>query len=681
MIKLKQLLVSAFISFFLFSCTYPVYNPRPYTIYKEPEVVSVEKDATNEPGVASTEEGIAPEAEAPLIEEVPVKELGESKAVEPAEENGKKNNEQENMDQAISLLSQSQNLWEKGDLDSALELLDEAYSLILEADGDPDISWQKDDLRVMIAKRIIEIYTSRSAVATGYQSEIPFVMNDDVEKQIRLFQRGDRNHLISSYKRSGKYRPMIVEQLREAGLPEELSWLPIVESGFKIQALSRARALGLWQFIPSTGYKFGLKRDHYVDERMNVEKSTEAAIAYLKELHGIFGDWLTVLAAYNCGEGRVLRTISRQHMNYLDNFWDLYRQLPYETASYVPRYLATLHILKDPAKYGIDLGDGLEKPIPFETVTTKKCMRLDTIAGNLKVSKDTLYSLNPELRYKTTPDRDYELKIPAGTGGVFAQIVDKVPKAARPGGPVYVRHKVKEGEALSVIARKYKTSVKAIVSANNLSSQHKIRAGKWLKIPTRSYKYAEPEEYASTTPVLKKGETITYRVKAGDSLWLLARHYGTTVSKIKSINGLGSNNLKIGQVLKIGEEAATATVAKKSIAGGKALTYRVKEGDSLWLIARRYDTTVSKIKSINGLKSNSLRIGQVLTIGGSAAATATTVSKKTAVPSDKTTYTVREGDSPYLIAKKNGIKLDDLLKRNNMTKKSLIHPGQVIILK
>ena len=614
MIKLKQLIVSALISLFLCSCTYPVYNPKPYVIYKDKEVVSVGKKAVSGPEI-ETEGAITPDADFSVIGEAPVKELAD-KAVEPAEENGKKNNEQENMDQAISLLSQSQNLWEKGDLESALELLDEAYSLILDADGDPDISWQKDDIRVMIAKRIIEIYTSRSAVATGHQSEIPFVMNEDVQKQIRLFQRGDRNHLISSFRRSGKYRPMIVEQLREAGIPEELSWLPIVESGFKVNALSRARALGLWQFIPSTGYKFGLKRDLYVDERMNVEKSTEAAIAYLKELHGIFGDWLTVLAAYNCGEGRVLRTISRQHMNYLDNFWDLYRQLPYETASYVPRYLATLHILKDPAKYGINLGDGLEKPIPFETAQTNKCMRLDTIAKNLKVSKNTLYSLNPELRYKTTPDRDYELKIPEGTGEAFAQIVDKVPKAARPGGPVYVRHKVKEGEALSVIARKYKTSVKAIVAANRLSSKHKIRAGKWLKIPTRSYKYSAPKEYTSAKPVLKKGETITYRVKSGDSLWLLARRYGTTVSKIKRINGLSRNNLKIGQVLKIGEEAATKTVAKKR-----------------------------------------------------------------AAPSGSKTYTVRKGDSPYWIARRNKIKLAELLKMNNLTKKSFIHPGQTLILK
>jgi membrane-bound lytic murein transglycosylase D len=133
---------------------------------------------------------------------------------------------------------------------------------------------------------------------------------------------------------------MILEKLEAAGLPAELSWLPLIESGFKVKALSRARALGLWQFIPSTGYKFGLKRDQYIDERIDFEKSSDAAIAYLKELHNIFGDWSTVLAAYNCGEGRVLRVIRTQNINYLDDFWDLFGRLPFETARYVPRFLA-----------------------------------------------------------------------------------------------------------------------------------------------------------------------------------------------------------------------------------------------------------------------------------------------------------------------------------------------------
>ena len=146
---------------------------------------------------------------------------------------------------------------------------------------------------------------------------------------------------------------------RKRVCPKSCRGFPLIESGYKVKALSKARALGLWQFIPSTGYKFGLKRDQYIDERIDPIKSTDAAIAYLKELHNIFGDWATVLAAYNCGENRVLRVIRSQNINYLDNFWDLYERLPRETARYVPRFLATLHIMNDLAQYGLDnVGSG-----------------------------------------------------------------------------------------------------------------------------------------------------------------------------------------------------------------------------------------------------------------------------------------------------------------------------------
>ena len=258
------------------------------------------------------------------------------------------------MEEALILLNESRAYWIKGDLENALDLLDQAYALLLDTNGDPDISRQKDDLRLLISKQLLAIYSSKHTTTSGKRSEIPHTINADVEKEIRLFQTIEKEFFIQSYRRSSFYRPIILRELKKAGLPEELSWLPLVESGFKAHALSRARALGLWQFIPSTGYKYGLSRDEWIDERLDLEKSTRAAIDYLKELHGMFGDWLTVLAAYNCGEGRVLKVISRQHINYFDRFWDLYHQLPYETARYVPRFLATLHIIRDPKKYGID---------------------------------------------------------------------------------------------------------------------------------------------------------------------------------------------------------------------------------------------------------------------------------------------------------------------------------------
>ncbi|MBN2568267.1 MAG: LysM peptidoglycan-binding domain-containing protein [Deltaproteobacteria bacterium] len=579
-----------------------------------------------------------------------------------------KNQDQEKTDAALELLSQSQNLWEKGDLDASLALLDDAYYLIIELDGDPNISWQKDDLRFLIAKRILEIYTARSNVATGHQSEVPLVMNNDVQKEIKLFQTSEKNFFIRSYKRSGLYRPMILEKLKEAGLPEELSWLPLVESGFKIIALSRARALGLWQFIPSTGYKFGLKRDDWIDERMDAEKSTDAAIAYLKELHEIFGDWYTVLASYNCGEGRVLRVISRQHMNYLDNFWDLYRQLPSETARYVPRFIATLHIIKDPEKYGIDLGDSLDEPIPYETVTVKKSMQLKDIAQNLGVPENTINAINSELRHKITPDGEYVLKIPLGMAEKFALVADKIPRARKP-GPTYVRHKVRSGESLSVIANRYKTSINAIVAANNLRSQHSIRIGTWLKIPSRGY-VASGSTDTSGKPSTDqkeaaKGEIIKYRVKRGDSLWLLAKRYDTTVSEIKRLSGLSRSSLYVGQIITIRNGSdATATTSTK--------TYTVKKGDSLSVIAERHRISLAELLRLNNFNIKTILYpGQTISVRNGSDATATTSTN---------TYTVKRGDSLSVIAERHRISLAELLRLNNFNTKTTLYPGQTIVV-
>jgi len=303
------------------------------------------------------------------------------------------------MEKALELLETADKLSKNGDFEKTLDTLDEAYSLLIDVNGDTAIAQEKDDLRLLISKRILAVYSSKQMVIKGKNSEIPLVMNADIEKEICLFQGPERENFIAAYQRSGLYRPVIVKALRKAGIPEEFFWLPLVESFFKINAYSRARALGLWQFIPSTGYKFGLSRDEWIDERMDVHKSTQAAIAYLKELHNMFGDWLTVLAAYNCGEGRVLRVISRQKIDYLDGFWDLYRQLPNETARYVPRLLATLHIVKDPQKYGFNL-DNTEKPINFETVKVNKIMKLKDIAEKTGVSEEELCLLNSELRQR-----------------------------------------------------------------------------------------------------------------------------------------------------------------------------------------------------------------------------------------------------------------------------------------
>jgi membrane-bound lytic murein transglycosylase D len=401
-----------------------------------------------------------------------------------AAEKEEENSDQSRLYDAIDFCQKSQELWKQGNLEKAKRFLDQAYQSILDikSNGDPEIIQQIDDLRFLIAKRVLEIYASRFNGVKGNHNEIPLTMNDHVQAEIKRFQAKEREFFLESYVRSGRYRPLIVEKLEEAGLPLDLSWLPLIESGFKVRALSRSRALGLWQFIPSTGYKFGLKRNQWIDERMDVEKATNAAIVYLKELHEIFGDWTTVLAAYNCGEGTVLRVIRRQKINYLDNFWDLYEKLPRETARYVPRYMAVLHIIKDPRAYGFEL-NGLEAPVFYEEAHIDKPVLLKDVAGAIGVPECMLIELNPELRYKATP-KDYSLRVPPDRAQLLLAKLDNISRYTPP-KKQYVVHRVRRGETLSHIARRYRVSVRAIANANGIVQKDFIRTGQNLKIPVR----------------------------------------------------------------------------------------------------------------------------------------------------------------------------------------------------
>jgi len=544
------------------------------------------------------------------------------------------------MEEALLLLDESHKYWVNGELEDALEMLDQAYALLIDTNGNADITRQKDDLRLMISKRILAIYNSLPSVAKGKRGEIPIITNADVEKEIRQFQTVERDFFISSYQRSMIYRPVILRELRKAGLPEELSWLPLVESGFKISALSSARALGLWQFIPSTGYKYGLNRDEWADERMDVEKSTHAAIDYFKDLHAMFGDWLTVLAGYNCGEGRVMRTIASQHINYLDRFWDLYQRLPYETARYVPRFLATLLMVRDPQKYGMDLGSGAPKTdiLSYEVAEINRCMRLQDIAQKLETSEETLYILNAELRHRMTPDRLYKLKVPIEKAEPLLKMVAEIPQVDRPRASfqavrgVFIKHKVRQGETLDSIAQKYKTSVGAIRSANHLSKKRLV-AGQRLNVPIRSSKASGPAEKAT-----QSGKVVRYQVQKGDTLASLSRKFHISVAEIRQINHLENDTLRIGQALRFAKENEVETQGQEQ---------------------KKEETPEKKGKVKPGTKP------------ASGNASESTVPKK---------YTVKKGDSLNRIARENVMTLDKLRNLNRMVKKDNIHPGQVILI-
>ena len=518
-------------------------------------------------------------------------------------------NSQAIVNKALSYCKQSQTCWQKKELEEGLAALDHAYSLILQLDDedDPGLAKRKEDLRYVISKRILEIYASRNTVAKGQHRAIPVVMNRHVQREIDYLMEGD--FFKNAYARSGRYRAHISEELTKAGLPAELSWLPLIESGYKVRALSTARALGLWQFIPSTGYRFGLNRDRYIDERMDPYKSTQAAIAYLKALHEMFGDWSTVLAAYNCGEGRVLNVIRAQQINYLDNFWDLYEQLPNETASYVPRFLATLHIVNNPKKYGIDKIKP-QDPIVFETVTVSKQVSLKEVSMHIGIPNEVLRELNPELRQGILPNTAYDVKVPPEKKQVLLSRLDEIPAAQLPSSvkpparkkksapTAIVYHRVKRGDTLTGIARTYRTSVRTIKRANKLKGSNTITLGKVLKIPGGKAPAPAERKVAAKRPQ----KSITYIVKKGDTLWNIAQRHGTSTQKIMKANRMRNKNVLIGQSLKIPDDGAGGT---KIAATDTVKTYRVKTGDAPLDIAKRHKMTLKRFLHVNNLTHDS----------------------------------------------------------------------------
>lgn len=488
---------------------------------------------------------------------------------------------------SLQAFESAQVFWQQGDFEDAFAALDEAYELMAQAPingDDPLLAQQKEDLRHLISRRVVEIYASRQTAAGDPNGEIRLEINEDVEREIKSFQTAERDELMEGYRRSGLYRPMILEELRKAGLPEQLSWMPMVESWFKVRALSRARALGMWQFISSTGYRYGLERTWWIDERMDPEKSTRAAIAYLTDLHNLFGDWLTALAAYNTGEGRVLREINRQRVGYFDRFWDVYQRLPGETRRYVPRFLATLAIVENPARYGFDLPEPLD-PIELDVVTVDRAAGLEGLEDALGLKDGTLIALNPELRQGAVPDESYPLRVPAGSGDAVGRQIASLPEWKAPAGTGV--HRVRRGETLSGIAGRYGTSVRELMALNRLRSAHRIWPGQQLQVPG-----------GSGGARLPPGTEVAHRVHRGDSLWLLASRYGTTVGQIRRDNGLRGNTLYPGQVLRVRSSGS----GSGSGGGG---SYLVRSGDTLGAIARRQGISLSRLLSANNLSRRS----------------------------------------------------------------------------
>ncbi len=354
------------------------------------------------------------------------------------------------------------------------------------------------------------------------------VRDERVRFFIRYYQTRGKRFFKRWLERSGRYLPVIKRILREEGLPEDLAYLPLIESGFSPMAHSRSGAVGIWQFVEGTARRYGLRVDWWIDERRDIEKSTRAAAAYLRDLYRIFGSWPLALAAYNAGEGRVMRALRKYRGH---DHWKILRKRIFkrETRNYVPKFIASLTIAKDPETYGF-MDVRYRSPLVYDKVVLKGATDIKVIARAAGVSVREIKVLNPQLkRWFTPPDYpDYELKIPKGRKEVFLQYIARIPPSKR---LEFYKHRVRKGETLISIARRYRTTVKAISYLNDIRNPRRIRAGSYIVVPVRAERHRK--RVASV-----RGERVLYTVKEGDTLWEIARYFGVSLTLLYRINGL-----------------------------------------------------------------------------------------------------------------------------------------------
>ena len=397
------------------------------------------------------------------------------------------------------------------------------------------------------------------------EGEIPLHFNEKVYAFINYFAVKDREYTRLMLKRKNIYFPIFEKYLKKYNLPDELKYLAIIESGLNPKAVSHARAVGLWQFMSFTGRAFDLHQDWYIDERMDFEKSTEAACQYLKQLHGMFDDWGLAIAAYNTGPGNVRKAIRRS--GYKKTFWEIYPWLYRETRSYLPQFVAMIYVLNYAEEHNL-FEEQIEYLPEYDTLIVNDFMNLQTLAGQLDLCTEDLEKLNPALMRNAVPAnaKNYMVRIPADSKERLninrLAILDSASKVGKEElaymarntiGSTYGRDKivyrVRSGDVLGTIARRYGVRVEDIKKWNNLRS-HLIKVGQPLSIWLHSGNSvtANSSSYPSALP-----DSKTYIVQPGDTLWDISRKFeGMTIEKIKKLNNMNTSNIKPGQKLKLG---------------------------------------------------------------------------------------------------------------------------------
>ena len=469
--------------------------------------------------------------------------------------------------------------------------------------------WKDEELRQIIQK-------------IALRCDMPIEYNDQVKKAIYFFQTVKKEEMTKWIRRSGRYLNLIEEILEEHDLPLDLAYLAMIESGFNAKAYSRAHCSGLWQFAYSTGRMYGLKRTQWYDQRRDPLKSTKAAVRHLSDLYKIYGDWALVMAAYNWGPGGVNRQIKRGNTD----FWSM--KMPRETRNYVPSFMAAVIISKAPELFGFE-NIKKETPLVFDTVQVPYTS-LKAAAKCAGIDLETLKELNTELRKSYTPaGENYDLRIPAGTRNSFLSEYAKLPKE-KYAPPANDNYYVKRGDTLSGIASKFHVSVNSIVVENGIRNRHSLRVGQRLRIPGhgissgRSNSSLAFKQVSQNEIIAAEKNTSAYTVRRNDSLWLIAVKHKTSIGMIQALNNMGkSTRLVPGQKLKIpvvtndpviSEPSPTRVASTPSNNNGE-ITYIIKQKDTLYEIAMKYNVSYRDIMRWNNIKNHrTIKPGQAIVI-------------------------------------------------------------------
>ncbi len=468
----------------------------------------------------------------------------------------------------------------------------------------------------------------------------PVVESTRIDFWLSYFTGPGRERFERALYRMQLHRPTMESILDEMDLPRELICVAFIESGFAMKAVSRARAVGPWQFITGTGRRYGLRVNWWYDERCDIVASTYAAANYLQDLYAIWGDWYLALAAYNCGEYRVARQVARQNTT---DFWKL--DLPLQTERYVPKFLAALYILREPEKYGFDIPQ--VEPIRFDLVPVEYALDLDVLARCAGTTTEVIRELNPQLRRGATPpNMEVHIKVPPGVGESCAANILELPPEER---VAWSEHRVRKGETLSEIAAHYGTSVTALRDANGLSRRGYLQIGQRLVIPVPGGRGGAYAEVASSKPTYRDRTSgidrealeryaqraaksapppgrkrVVYTVKRHDTLSEIAAQYHVGLSRIRSWNNLSRRrHIYPGQKLVIyvpesyvGASETRVAMAKKPVDETHFVKQKhvVASGESFYSISRRYNVSVSDLMAWNGRRRSIIRPGDVLVV-------------------------------------------------------------------